>query len=160
MNQARGGQAKSNKERLFGILNKGFSENELRDICAQLEINYDTIPGATKADKLKLLVNYLDQQPHKIPVLVNIIKQTGAKLCQTGTALPHQQPHLPILSHLQQTHLPHHHRLNQTHNQKIRYLPHHLKNQNPTFHLTQGRHTSNSVSPLAWGFCLCCYFWG
>ena len=78
------GQTKSNKERLFGTLNSKFSEDELRDICAQLKINYDTIPGATQEAKLKLLVTHLDQHPHKVRVLVGIIKAMRTTAASNG----------------------------------------------------------------------------
>ncbi len=84
MSQVHQGQTKSKKERLFGTLNRGFTEDELRAICTELEIDYNAIPGANKAEKLRLLVTHLDRHPHKIRALVDIIKEIQAETASNG----------------------------------------------------------------------------
>ncbi len=44
------------------ILRKSFSEGDLRDLCQDLDIDYDDLPGEGKADKVRELIIFCDQR--------------------------------------------------------------------------------------------------
>ena len=44
---------------LRNILVTYFSENEIRTLCADLRVDYDDLPGATKTDKAREMIAYL-----------------------------------------------------------------------------------------------------
>lgn len=48
-----------NKLRL--LLDKHFDDGELRDLCFELEIEYENLPGAAKKDKIRALVSYCER---------------------------------------------------------------------------------------------------
>jgi hypothetical protein len=44
------------------ILSTRFDEGELRTLCFDLEVDYDSLPGQSKADKARELVAYLGRR--------------------------------------------------------------------------------------------------
>ena len=60
--------------KLSRILNDKFAPYELKDICWQLGIDYDNLPGAAKLEKARELVEYLDNRD-RIPDLVSLGKR-------------------------------------------------------------------------------------
>lgn len=51
-----------NPAKLRRILLSSFNESELRDLCFDLRVDYDNLPGQSKADKARELVAYFDRR--------------------------------------------------------------------------------------------------
>ena len=64
---------------LRGILVEGFSEQELRDICFNLSVDYESLEGDGKAAKARELIYYLDRRG-RILELVKIGKPLRPQL--------------------------------------------------------------------------------
>ncbi len=71
MNQSNQGQQKTTEERLYRILNTHFSEEELRVTCADLNLDYDQLPGS-KEEKIKALAALIAQRGQGIPRRRNV----------------------------------------------------------------------------------------
>ena len=59
--------------RLRRILNERFDESELRTLCFDLRVDYDSLPGMTKTDKARELISHL-RRHDRIPDLIGVVK--------------------------------------------------------------------------------------
>jgi outer membrane protein assembly factor BamB len=59
---------------LYHRLTEHFNEEELRDLCFRLDIDYDDLPGAGKAGKARELITYHERR-RTLPVLVEMCRQ-------------------------------------------------------------------------------------
>jgi WD40 repeat protein len=59
---------------LHEILVKHFDKDELRALCLDLKVDYDSLPGENKTSKAAELIRQLDQH-NRIPELVGLVKQ-------------------------------------------------------------------------------------
>ena len=50
------------------------SEGDLRDLCFDLGVNYDDLPGETRADKARELITYFKQR-NRLPKLIRTIEE-------------------------------------------------------------------------------------
>jgi formylglycine-generating enzyme required for sulfatase activity len=86
-----------NLTKLRQILTTYFDENELRDLCFDLDVDYDGLPGEGKTGKARELVAYLNRRK-RLPDLVKVGKRerpdiswpevTGPAQAETTSALP------------------------------------------------------------------------
>jgi tetratricopeptide (TPR) repeat protein len=65
---------KVNPVKLRRLLNKHFNINELRDLCFDLRVDFEDLPGETRGDKVRELVAYLERRGRLLD-LVEIGKQ-------------------------------------------------------------------------------------
>lgn len=65
------------------ILVERFDEGELRTLCFDLEIDYDSLPGKGKADKARELLAYLERR-HRISDLVEYIRARRPDIDRSG----------------------------------------------------------------------------
>lgn len=56
------------------LLRKQFNESELKDVCLTLQVDYELLPGNSKADKSRELILYL-QRRGRVPHLLTLVKQ-------------------------------------------------------------------------------------
>lgn len=63
-----------------GLLRKQFNESELKDVCLTLQVDYELLPGNSKADKSRELILYL-QRRGRVSHLLSLVKQ--------------ERPHIP-----------------------------------------------------------------
>jgi hypothetical protein len=63
-----------NPAKLRRILLSSFNESELRDLCFDLRVDYDNLPGQSKADKARELVAYFDRRG-RIAELIKVCYQ-------------------------------------------------------------------------------------
>jgi hypothetical protein len=66
------------------ILEGSFNESELRTLCFDLHIDYDSLPGQSKGDKARELVAYLHRRG-RIPELVRVGRQSRPDVHWGGT---------------------------------------------------------------------------
>ncbi len=66
--------SETNTARLYRILSTDYDIDELRDICSELGIDYDSLPSTQEEDKLKTLVRHLEEH-NQIPHLVSAVRQ-------------------------------------------------------------------------------------
>jgi hypothetical protein len=66
--------AHSDAPRLKQVLIDRFDDGELRGLCADLNVDYDVLPGEGKADKARELTAYLERRGRQSE-LVEIIKR-------------------------------------------------------------------------------------
>jgi len=64
--------------RLRQMLAKYFDESELRDLCFELSIEYDDLPGVSKGSKVREIVAYLDRR-ERTSELVNLVQRLRPK---------------------------------------------------------------------------------
>ena len=62
------------KSEFLEKLKTNFSDSELQDICFELEVDYENVPGISKADKARELILYLDRR-ERLPELWAICQQ-------------------------------------------------------------------------------------
>ncbi len=74
MNQEQSDEYLAELIRLRRTLIERFSESELRDLCFDLGVDYDSLPGESKADRARELVDYFARR-HRIPKLVRKIEE-------------------------------------------------------------------------------------
>ena len=55
------------------ILTSKFNQSELKNLCFDLGIDYDDLPGETKSDKARELIEYLDNRD-QISRLIEVLK--------------------------------------------------------------------------------------
>lgn len=67
-------QGATSLSRLRDLLTTYFSESELRDLCFDLDIDYDNLPGYVKKDKARELIQY-SQRRGRLPELTRQISQ-------------------------------------------------------------------------------------
>lgn len=60
--------------RLYRLLVERFSVGELRDLCFELRIDYESLPGAGKADTARELISYLDRRG-RLTELIAFVQQ-------------------------------------------------------------------------------------
>ena len=89
-------------------LDERLSDGELRTLCFDLSIDYDNLPGTTKADKIRELIIYLSRRGNLSLLSTvgknlrsdifweDLVKDTGAQL-STLNKLPRQPESLNIL---------------------------------------------------------------
>jgi hypothetical protein len=59
---------------LYRRLTEHFDEEELRDLCFRLDVDYDDLPGAGKAGKARNLITYHERR-RKVPALIDMCRQ-------------------------------------------------------------------------------------
>lgn len=67
MSQARGRQRETNEGRLYRIFTTHLSEADLRKFCADLDLDYDHLPGNTYEAKARILASIVAQQDLRTP---------------------------------------------------------------------------------------------
>jgi len=60
---------------LTQVLGYCFNENELRDLCLDLGLDYDDLPGAARAAKVRELVQYYMRPPRSVNELIKICRE-------------------------------------------------------------------------------------
>ncbi len=73
------------------ILDERFSEGELRTLCFDLGMDYDTLPGQGKADKARELLSYLERRK-RIPELVQVGERVRPDISWADTLHPSPSP--------------------------------------------------------------------
>jgi hypothetical protein len=75
---------------LTRLLDRHFNLNELRDLCFELRVDYDNLPGATKVVKARELVTYFTQPGRDIAQLVQACAQQRPRVSwrQFDTSAP------------------------------------------------------------------------
>lgn len=68
------------------VLATRFSESELRDLCFDLGIDYEALPGPSKADRSRELVAHFARR-HRLPLLVRAIQEARSDI-EVGVDLP------------------------------------------------------------------------
>jgi hypothetical protein len=63
------------RSKLSQLLDYCFNESELRDLCLDLRIDYDDLPGAGKAAKIRELVQYFARPTRSINELVQVCSE-------------------------------------------------------------------------------------
>lgn len=63
-----------NRFELLKELRANFSDSELRDLCLELGIDYEDLPGASKADKARELILYLERRD-QLPQMLAICRR-------------------------------------------------------------------------------------
>lgn len=60
----------------LAILNNKFSESELKDVCFRLNVNYEDLPGASRRDKGRELIMFLERRSmlHQLPQTIQKIR--------------------------------------------------------------------------------------
>lgn len=85
---------KVNKVALRQLLDEKFNENELRDLCFDLNVDYDNLPGTVKANKARELIFYFDRR-QDMDVLLRQIRLLRPDAVLSNVAqsnLPEQLP--------------------------------------------------------------------
>ena len=70
--------------RLRQTLDTRFSDSELRTLCFDLNVDYDTLPGTGKADKAREIVDYFNRR-NRIPELVAAVKEQRSDISLDDT---------------------------------------------------------------------------
>lgn len=79
------------------MLNARFDEGELRTLCFDLSVEYDTLPGAGKQDKTRELIAYLDRHD-RIDDLIIIGKQRRPEIIWDSLKILSEQSRIFISS--------------------------------------------------------------
>jgi hypothetical protein len=80
-----------------------FSDSELRDLCLDLGIDYENLPGASKADKARELVLYMERQSRVADLVRRVVELRPhiglnvQRLAEQAMAAPDQQQGLRSL---------------------------------------------------------------
>lgn len=64
----------SDSSELRRVLDELFNEEELRNLCADLQVDYDSLPGSGKAAKARELVGYFERQG-RVQELMTFVKK-------------------------------------------------------------------------------------
>ncbi len=72
------GQPDTDRERFRIMFNSSFNESELRDLCFDMEVDYESLPGIGKSDKTRELVLYFERRKC-MPDLVAKVKKLRPK---------------------------------------------------------------------------------
>ena len=62
-----------NKVELLERLRQLFSEGEIRDICFELDIDYESLSGSGKGGKSRELINYLSRRERLNDLINNLL---------------------------------------------------------------------------------------
>ncbi|KAA3665258.1 MAG: hypothetical protein DWQ04_01515, partial [Chloroflexi bacterium] len=63
-----------NKINLRQLLEKHFNKSELRDICFELDIDFENLPGQTKRDKVRELITFCHRHGSSPKLQTNLRK--------------------------------------------------------------------------------------
>jgi hypothetical protein len=61
-----------NRKELRKLLVDRFSESEIRDLCFQLEVDYESLPGSSKSDKARELILHLEGHGAYIDLVIAV----------------------------------------------------------------------------------------
>ena len=65
--------------KLLRAINDSFSENDLRDLCFELQLDFENLPGTVKKDKARELIIHFDRRK-RINVLVAAFREARPKV--------------------------------------------------------------------------------
>jgi hypothetical protein len=87
-----------NRHMLYTILEDQFNISEIQDLCFQLKVEYENIPGSTKKDKARELVLFMSRRK-KLSALVSAIQEIRpGGILELDDPLPEDsvQPEVPV----------------------------------------------------------------
>lgn len=79
------------RKELLGILRTAFNESELRDLCFQIEMDYEELAGQNKRDKARELLSYFERRD-RFDELMAVVRQLRPQLDWSSV-----QPTTPML---------------------------------------------------------------